>query len=151
MTMQKFAIGAALVFALTATMPAQALTPTQSTAAATKAKADVLARTKARALAKANVDAATRARVEAAAKTKVKFQTLLNVRAETKRREEAATKAAEANAKATSFQATSSPTTPHKLAHVPGKVAVGMQHPNEDPDRHRGATTGHQATAGHGH
>jgi hypothetical protein len=157
--MQRFAIGATLVVLLAASVPAvQALTPTQSTVAATKARADLLAKTKAQALAKAKSEAAVKARVDAAAKTKVKFQTLLNVRAETKRRVEAATKAAEANAQVTSFRATSSPSAPHKPAHAPGTLAVGAHHPNGDHEHHdgdhehhRGATTEHAASTGHAH
>jgi hypothetical protein len=162
MAMQRFAIGATLVILLAATVPAaQALTPAQSTAAATKARADWLARTKAQALAKAKADAVVKARTDAAAKTKTKFQTLLNVRAETKRRVEAATKAAEANTQVTSFRATSSPTAPRKVGHVPvpGKVADGMHHQEGDHDHHHegdhdhhhGAATGHEASSGHAH
>jgi hypothetical protein len=159
--MQRFAIGATLVVLLASTVPAvQALTPMQSTVAATKARADLLAKTKAQALAKAKSDAAVKARTDAVEKTKVKFQTLLNVRAETKRRVEAATKAAEANAQVTSFRATSSPAARHKPAHAPGTLAVGAHHPDGDHahhhdgdhEHHRGATTGaHEASSGHAH
>jgi hypothetical protein len=162
MAMQRFAIGATLVVLLAATVPAvQALTPAQSTAAATKVRADWLARTKAQALAKAKADAAVKTRADATAKTKLKFQTLLNVRAETKRRVEAATKAAEANTQVTSFRATSSPTAPHKVGHVPvpGELADGMHHQEGDHDHHHegdhdhrhGVATGHEASSGHAH
>jgi hypothetical protein len=97
--------------------------------------------------------------VDAAAKTKVKFQTLLNVRAETKRRVEAATKAADANAQVTSFRATSSPTAPHKRAHVPEKLAVGPHRSDGDHNHHQevnhnhqhGAETNHEASSSHAH
>jgi len=139
---------------------ARALTPTQSTAAAMKAKADALARIRVQTSAKTKADAAAKARVDAAAKTKFKFQALLNVRAETKRRVEAATKAAEPNAQVSSFRATSSPTASHKLAHLPGKLTVGPHHHPDgvhdhhhegDHDHSHGAATEHAASSGHAH
>jgi hypothetical protein len=138
MTMHRFAIGALLVVALAAAMPvAKALTPTQSTAAAIKAKDDMLARIRAQALVKAKADAAAKARIDAAAKTKIKIHTLFTVRAETTRRIEAATKAAEANAQVTSFHATSSG--PHTLGHGPGKLAIGVHHTDADHGHHHSA------------
>src|SRR5215470_8002239 len=147
--MRRFLFGTVTVFVLAACLPAaQALTQSQATAAAMKAKADALAKSRTEALAKAKADAAARARADSAAKIKVKISTALSVRAETMRRIEAATKAAEANAQVTTFRATSA--TPRTLSHGPGAHDVVAHRHNTVPGRQHAPSAEHSAsTAGH--
>ena len=143
------AFAAILLVVFAAEVPAaRALTPSQSTAAAMKAKADTQARLRTQALEKVKADAAARARTDAAAKTKVKSLTLMSVRAETMRRIEAATKAAAANAQVTSFHATSSGL---PINRNPGTEHREVDLPRADTDhvhRHGSASAGH-AASGH--
>jgi hypothetical protein len=77
-------------------MPVHALTQPQVTAAAAKARADALAKSKAQAAAKARADALAKTRADTAAKSKAFSAVRQSVRGETKRRTEAAEKAAQA-------------------------------------------------------
>jgi hypothetical protein len=141
--MRRLAIGAILIILQAAAPPAAwALTPTQATAAANKARAELQAKQRAEALAKAKADLAAKARVAAAAKSKTKAQTLLAVRAETNRRIEAARKAAEANAKVTSFRATGPTPAPGPLHHGPGQINSEHHLPGA---RHADVPGGHHA------
>jgi len=147
--MRHILFGTVTFFVLAIGAPASlALTPAQSTAAAMKAKADAQAKLRAEALAKAKAEAAARVRAESAARSKVKISTALSVRAETMRRIEAATKAAEANARVTSFRAIS--TTPRTLSHGPGAHDVVAHRHNTVPGRQHAPSAEHSAsTAGH--
>jgi membrane protein involved in colicin uptake len=147
--MRWIVIGAILIISQAAALPAaSALTPTQATAAANKARAELQAKQRAEALAKAKADIAAKARADAAAKSKAKALTLLGVRAETSRRIEAARKAAEANAKVTSFRATGSSAAPGPIHRGPGQAnserhVSGARHSDEPHARPHGATHDH--------
>jgi hypothetical protein len=143
--MRHILFGTVTIFALAIGAPeTPALTPAQSTAAAMKAKADAQAKLRAEALAKAKAEAAARARAESAARSKVKISTALSVRAETMRRIEAATKAAEANARVTSFRAIS--TTPRTLSHGPGGHDVVVHRHDTGPSRQHALSAEHSAS-----
>lgn len=77
-------------------VPVHALTPSQSTAVAAKARADASARAKAQAAAKARADALAKAKTDAVAKSKALAMARQGVQLETKRRTQAAERAAQA-------------------------------------------------------
>jgi hypothetical protein len=79
-------------------VPAYALTPSQSATLAARARADALAKAKAQAAAKARSDALATANAGNAAKSKVVAITRKNVQGEIRRRTEAAEKAAHTQA-----------------------------------------------------
>ena len=77
-------------------VPVHALTPSQSTAVAARARADASARAKAQAAAKARADALAKAKTDAVAKSKALAMARQGVQSETKRRTQAAERAAQA-------------------------------------------------------
>jgi hypothetical protein len=151
--MRRLTTGAILVGVLAASVPdVQALTPVQSSAAATKAKADLLTKQRAQELAKAKAEQEAKARADAVAKAKIKILTVRSVEAEIQRRVEAERKAAEANAKVTAFRAASSKSTPSTFGRAPAGHDVDGHHPEAHP---RGMDHNHYehsvSNVGHGH
>jgi hypothetical protein len=129
----------------------QAVTLPQSSALATKAKADAAARAKFQATVKARSESlAAKAKADAAAKAKTTVLTKLTVRAETARRREAATKAAKLHHQVVSTAAALGARSSGKPEHVHAHKHGGEHGEHaEQHGHHADGRTAHQHHKAH--